>query len=156
MINYNNQIICCVVLCCGHPWRFTVPCITLHALRLIQRYLKSENSLKQGEWPCIVCLISFFIYLVNNVITSLFICDMFINQYIKTSWQALPFGEQIHSYLSLDDLDCFFNRQSLHLSVCSLPQWNIYSTAYTLNWYTDYSFNWQSVHLSVCSSHGEV
>ena len=110
-------MLCCVVLCCGHPWRFTAPCITLHALRLIQRYLKSENSLKQGEWSCIVCLISFFIHLVNNVITSLFICDMFINQYIKTSWQALPLGEQIHTNLRLDDFDYYFEL-SISLSVC--------------------------------------
>ena len=54
-----------------------------------------------------------------------------MNQYIETSWQALPLGEQIHIYLSMDVLDYFFNRQYLHLSVCSLPQQNIQSTSYT-------------------------
>ena len=46
----------------------------------------------------------------------------YINYYIKTSWQVLLLGEQIYSYLNLDDLDYFFNRQSVHLSVCFLPQ----------------------------------
>ena len=95
-------------------------------------------------------------YLVN-VITSLFLCDIFNNIFIdilKTSWQALLLGEQIHIKPKLDDLNYFLNCQSLHVSVCSLPQRSTQSKAYTLYWYTDYSFNRQSVHLSVCSSRG--
>ena len=54
--------------------------------------IKFDNEI--GWWVAIF-------YLVNNFafLTSLFYIFIFINQYIKTSWQALPLGEQIHTKL---------------------------------------------------------
>ena len=49
----------------------------------------------------------------------------------------------------MDDLDYFFNRQSLHLSVCSLPQ---RSTQLRADIYYDIQISLSIIHPSVCLS----
>ena len=89
--------------------------------------------------------IGFLFNLVNVIATSLFSLIVFdMNQQLAST----PVGG-VNTHLSMDDLDYFFNRQSLHLSVCSLPQ---QSTQMRADIYNDIQISFSIIHPSVCLS----